>query len=1626
MKKILISIISATLLLGGCAKELFEPKTEGGLIRGAKGLVIEASCGDVTRTDISNGKSTWEAGDRITVVYDGNTYVYETTQSGATAAFASTDGIKEYDASKPLLAYYPETTIDGIVTVEAERNVTFLEDGQTNAAKAPLVGVTASNVTEDGSLPVTFSNVCSVMELRIDAGEITSKARSLTLEPAQDSEFSGYISFKGTVDPSTLAITASESSTSIKLIFPEDTDLTKPQTIKFPVGRFSSTKGLKATLETVDGKTYEKNIYKSGIVTFAEKDGRFTLKHLIKAMYAYTETYGAIRCAQDMLDFAAAWNAGESIADYVGESGAVILEDDIDMTGVETWTPIGLSSFNRATNNITLSSGTPFSGRFDGQGHKISNFKMVCTSDVEGAAWGLFGGLNGATVENIVFDSSCSLTISPSKPCDAGVLAGTVVDSKIGNITNHAPITYRNSTIDDNMLQTGGVIGIAYAIEKDTEIENVVNYADVNVSRGNCTKNGWSSVQVGTIAGFCCTKATPTNFVKVTSCENHGNVTTNAARASAFITACNRGTILTDCTNYGNLFDACDLATGTTRTGVISAICADHCSFIRVKNYGDGTVTDAGCIGGLVGLVNSVDNTFEECANYGTILTDKEVTAAYCGSFVGQCTNASKFSKCVAGGRMGKYNRGNPTYYELTAENYLDYAGRHTDASTYFTKENVTFAQYVEPVEAPGIRTAEDLVAFAAAVNAGESIAQWQDGDFTVNLLGDVDCSGITAWKAIGTAANPFTGTFDGGGYAIKGLKMELVSNASGEAFGFFGTVGAGSVIQNIVFDQNCALILKPEQPLTAGVIAGSAKDAVFKDIQSAAPIVLAESKINAASVRSAIGLIGTLESVQASASAEGLVNRGAINVTETSNTASGATCVHVAGIVAYANGVASNKVTVKDCVNYGVIETTVARTAGILAGPNSYCEMIDCVNNGNITTRHKTADKGRQGGICCNMAKGCVMQGCVNNGDITCTNSCRVGGLTSNFGDASCSVIACENHGRIISDNQYIGTLIGYVAQNITEFRACIARGDVGKYNGGAPQMAGVSEDNYLAYVGKVKSGCETNITAANIWWSKDGVPASDTFGADKNALSFTAMSTSAQILYISSKTEDWTVSSSEPWVRILDAEGNAVTGASASALARRVYVKVDQNFQTSQRSATVTIQGSASRAEVAVTQAAASLALPSKWVFNASSASGAETWKTEGVFPATSATSGTISVTRSDANASKPLVYSVSGNKPAVSMLLEGDCLLWTLPAKNVAAGSRIQFDCIMGPSAATAHKYWIFEYLDGDQWKSVAEDLRTAMENSSLKYTTRLYYASSYQYSSVCQCFTLQNAVTEGAVKVRMRAVGNYAISGAAESASSTATVFLPEFGFSGAYVQNHGVVTVKDTKKVLWLGNSFSYYNNPIWMFEELALSQGHYASVNCHIKGSQTLENHCSLELSAEEMNVGSYDAAFIQDQSVNPAKLAKDGDVSVKNAAVTLASKVRAKSPSCKLIMEATWSYAGSVADYGGSLATMENYLLQGTKTMAEAVSGCVSPVGMAFSACRSQYPSYGLHHTDNKHQSAIGAYIIACVNYLTLYGERFSADAPSCGLDATVASNVRTLCENVVLGHESEYMISR
>lgn len=446
---------------------------------------------------------------------------------------------------------------------------------------------------------------------------------------------------------------------------------------------------------------------------------------------------------------------------------------------------------------------------------------------------------------------------------------------------------------------------------------------------------------------------------------------------------------------------------------------------------------------------------------------------------------------------------------------------------------------------------------------------------------------------------------------------------------------------------------------------------------------------------------------------------------------------------------------------------------------------------------------------------------------------------------------------------------------------------------------------------------------------------------------------------------------------------------------------------------------------------QTAPEAAFPCCWTFSRAAAERyTAAWIDAGRLPATAGGEGWITAVRGEARAGEPFIRTAAGGKPAVATMAEGDCWLYTVPTGRLEAGTALEFDATV-TGKAYSPKYFIVEYLDGGVWKSVAEDLLTAPEEPTLRYTYKCSGVASgraYQRTNVMQTFRLTEPAV-GAVQIRCRAVGGFTCrqrSGAQPLTAENSASVLPSFEFMTARVQQLGTRIPRDTVRLLCLGNSFSYHANPVWMLKEIAWREGHYLNIRGHFKGSQNLGQHLHLSFSTDAIDIGGYDYAFIQDQSQNPAKYHRDGTDSIRINCTALAERIRAASPSCTVILERTWAYPAGNCGGFTDLTAFDGHMAAGAAAMARDAEAWLSPIGEAFKAVRDAAPGIDLYSADGKHQSVYGAYLKACVNYLVLYGTAFG-DAPAdCGIEPSKAACLRRVAERVVLGHEHEYRIRR
>ncbi len=227
-------------------------------------------------------------------------------------------------------------------------------------------------------------------------------------------------------------------------------------------------------------------------------------------------------------------------------------------------------------------------------------------------------------------------------------------------------------------------------------------------------------------------------------------------------------------------------------------------------------------------------------------------------------------------------------------------------------------------------------------------------------------------------------------------------------------------------------------------------------------------------------------------------------------------------------------------------------------------------------------------------------------------------------------------------------------------------------------------------------------------------------------------------------------------------------------------------------------------------------------------------------------------------------------------------------------------------------------------------------------------------------------------------------------------------------------------------VLCIGNSFTFHHNADDLLREIAAKEGLKMQIGEYLKGGQTFGQHLKLEGTQKALKGGPYDYCFLQDQSVNPARLARDGKTEVLDDLINLKSRIIRKSPDCKVILEHTWSYSGKEAGGMGTQEELDKYLRKGTKTMARKGHTWYSPIGEAFNRVYKERPDIHLLDKDDKHQSQEGAYLKACVNYLVITGRRFSGPVACGGLSPATAAYLRTVAEKTVLGKGLRYGIKR
>lgn len=222
-------------------------------------------------------------------------------------------------------------------------------------------------------------------------------------------------------------------------------------------------------------------------------------------------------------------------------------------------------------------------------------------------------------------------------------------------------------------------------------------------------------------------------------------------------------------------------------------------------------------------------------------------------------------------------------------------------------------------------------------------------------------------------------------------------------------------------------------------------------------------------------------------------------------------------------------------------------------------------------------------------------------------------------------------------------------------------------------------------------------------------------------------------------------------------------------------------------------------------------------------------------------------------------------------------------------------------------------------------------------------------------------------------------------------------MAEYGFEGfSFLMR----APEPPLRVLFIGNSYTYYNNLPAMLEDFARGDNAAREVRVEmvVRGGATLRDHWTTGDALAAIRRGPWDYVVLQDQSMLGITLV-EGRPSVNDPGLLqsfgrlFAREIAAAG--AKPVFYLTWSRR--------SMPELQPRLNAAYGMIARETGALLAPVGPAWQAVLAARPDLDLYDPDGSHPSAAGSYLAAATIWATISGR------PARGLPSSVRGRVYT-----------------
>jgi PKD repeat protein len=237
----------------------------------------------------------------------------------------------------------------------------------------------------------------------------------------------------------------------------------------------------------------------------------------------------------------------------------------------------------------------------------------------------------------------------------------------------------------------------------------------------------------------------------------------------------------------------------------------------------------------------------------------------------------------------------------------------------------------------------------------------------------------------------------------------------------------------------------------------------------------------------------------------------------------------------------------------------------------------------------------------------------------------------------------------------------------------------------------------------------------------------------------------------------------------------------------------------------------------------------------------------------------------------------------------------------------------------------------------------------------------------------------------------------------------------------------------TKRVLFIGNSYTSYNNLPQLVQSLSTSAGKTLIIDSSMPGGYPMSSHLEDATTFAKISQGNWDYVILQEQSQIPTiEYIRDNDM--YPAMTDLKALIEQYNPCAKIITYMTWGrrYGGQQCDPSGTYCSpvfanfnqMQNSLTSAYLEISEQLNVQCAPVGVVWQNILNNSTNV-LHSGDNSHPNIDGSYVAACTIFSSIWKQGASGLSYTAGISSTLAQYYQSISDNTLFNSTNDWNLN-